>query len=289
MKVWDWWTARRRHAGSGLAILLGLQNLTPLLRFFLKRLAIGALTLLVASMLIFAATDLLPGSPASNALGKFATPEETHALNQKLGYDHPLPVRYWNWLSGAVRGDLGASAVGTANAGVQAPIWPLIHDRLLNTFTLALRLGAAARAAGAVLRDVGGAAGGARDRPHDLDRAAGDDLAAGVRHRDAARAALLLGARLAAADLADPARVAGDRPPEAARAPGADAARGVGRLGGAARAGGRDRDARVGVRAGGAAATACRSSGSSAATRSGTRSRRACRCSRSRSRRSSAA
>ena len=75
---------------------------TALLRFFLRRLLIGALTLLVASMLIFAATDLLPGSPASNALGKFATPEQTRALNHKLGYDHPLVVRYWDWLSGAV-------------------------------------------------------------------------------------------------------------------------------------------------------------------------------------------
>jgi len=110
----------------------------PLTRFFLRRLATGALTLIVASMLIFAATDLLPGSPASNALGKFATPEETHALNEKLGFNHPLPVRYWNWLEGAARGDLGASAVGTANSGVAAPIWPLIHDRLLNTLTLAL-------------------------------------------------------------------------------------------------------------------------------------------------------
>jgi peptide/nickel transport system permease protein len=110
----------------------------PLTRFFLRRLATGALTLIVASMLIFAATDLLPGSPASNALGKFATPEETHALNEKLGFDHPLPVRYWNWLAGAVHGDLGDSAVGTANSGVPTPIWPLIHDRLLNTLTLAL-------------------------------------------------------------------------------------------------------------------------------------------------------
>jgi peptide/nickel transport system permease protein len=110
----------------------------PLLRFFLRRLAGGILTLLVATMLIFAATDLLPGSPASNALGKFATPEQTRALNQKLGYDHPLPVRYYNWLKAALHGDLGDSAVGTANAGVRAPIWPLVHDRLLNTLTLAL-------------------------------------------------------------------------------------------------------------------------------------------------------
>jgi peptide/nickel transport system permease protein len=91
-----------------------------LLRFFLRRAATGVLTLLVASMLIFAATDLLPGSPASNALGKFATPEDTRALNQKLGFEHPLPVRYWNWLSGAAQGDLGDSAVGTANSGTGA-------------------------------------------------------------------------------------------------------------------------------------------------------------------------
>ena len=110
----------------------------PLARFFLRRAATGVLTLLVASMLIFAATDLLPGSPASNALGKFATPEDTRALNEKLGFDHPLPVRYWNWLSGAVEGDLGDSAVGTANSGTPAPIWPLIHDRLLNSLTLAI-------------------------------------------------------------------------------------------------------------------------------------------------------
>jgi peptide/nickel transport system permease protein len=110
----------------------------PLLRFFLRRVATGILTLLAASMLIFAATDLLPGSPASNALGKFATPEETRALNEKLGFDHPLPVRYWNWLSGAVQGDLGDSATATATSDTPVPIWPLVRDRLLNSLTLAL-------------------------------------------------------------------------------------------------------------------------------------------------------
>jgi peptide/nickel transport system permease protein len=110
----------------------------PLLRFFVRRLAIGILTLLAASILIFAATDLLPGSPAANALGKFATPQQTHALNEKLGFDHPLPMRYLNWLEGAARGDLGDSAAGTANSGVATPIWPLIRDRVLNTLTLAL-------------------------------------------------------------------------------------------------------------------------------------------------------
>jgi peptide/nickel transport system permease protein len=88
-------------------------------------------------MLIFAATDLLPGSPGGNALGKFATPAETTVLNKKLGYDHPLPVRYLNWLKGVLRGDLGKSSIGVAQGG-SAAIWPLIHNRLLDTLTLAL-------------------------------------------------------------------------------------------------------------------------------------------------------
>lgn len=110
----------------------------PLARFLLRRLATAVLTLLVASILIFAATDLLPGSPASNALGKFSTPADVRALNKKLGFDHPLVVRYWNWLSQAAQGNLGYSAVGSVNAGTKAPVWPLIHDRLLNTLTLAV-------------------------------------------------------------------------------------------------------------------------------------------------------
>jgi len=125
-------------APDQLPTTVAYRKRAPLLRFFLRRLATGALTLIVASMLIFAATDLLPGSPASNALGKFATPQDIRALNEKLGFDHPLPVRYWNWLSGAAQGDLGDSAVGTANSGTPAPIWPLIRERLWNSLTLAL-------------------------------------------------------------------------------------------------------------------------------------------------------
>lgn len=109
-----------------------------LLRFFVRRLGTAILTLLAASILIFCATNLLPGSPAANALGKFATPSEVTALNKKLGFDHPVPVLYVRWLGKAVRGDLGDSATLTAQTGAPVPIWPLIRARFLNTLTLAL-------------------------------------------------------------------------------------------------------------------------------------------------------
>jgi peptide/nickel transport system permease protein len=115
----------------------GRQRRRPLLRFLVRRLATGIATLVVASMLIFAATDLLPGSPGSNALGKFATKQQTAALNKQLGYDRPMPVRYLDWLQGTLHGDLGRSAIEVAQ-GQSAAIWPLIRDRLLNTVTLAL-------------------------------------------------------------------------------------------------------------------------------------------------------
>jgi peptide/nickel transport system permease protein len=110
----------------------------PVLRFLLRRVPAAILTLLAATIVIFAATDLLPGSPAGNALGRFATKSEITALDHRLGYDRPLPVRYVDWLGKTVRGDLGSSAVGLARTQGSAPIWPMIRGRLLNTLTLAL-------------------------------------------------------------------------------------------------------------------------------------------------------
>ncbi len=103
-----------------------------------RRTVAGLLTLLVATVLIFLATDLLPGSPAAAVLGKYSTPAEIHALDKHLGYDQPLAVRYLDWLDGLAHGKLGNSAVGLAQGEPAAPIWPLIRSRLLNTLTLTL-------------------------------------------------------------------------------------------------------------------------------------------------------
>lgn len=97
-----------------------------------KRLASGAGTLLIVSIMVFAGTELLPGDVAQAILGQQATPEAVAALRDKLGLDQPAPVRYWNWLYNFAQGDLGQSlASGQDVAG-------LIGERLSRSMMLAM-------------------------------------------------------------------------------------------------------------------------------------------------------
>ena len=101
------------------------------LKLVLKRLGFGLLTLLVVSVLIFFAVELLPGDTAQAVLGQGATPETVAALRAELGLDRPAPIRYFDWLAGAVVGDFGISAVS------KEPVIDAIGDRFINTLFLA--------------------------------------------------------------------------------------------------------------------------------------------------------
>ena len=96
------------------------------------RIALGIGLLFIVSLVIFGATELLPGDLANELLGQSATPETLAALREQLGLNDPAPVRYWNWLTGALTGDFGVSL---ANG---RPIADLIGARLGNTMFLAL-------------------------------------------------------------------------------------------------------------------------------------------------------
>lgn len=96
------------------------------------RIALGVGLLFIVSLVIFGATELLPGDLANELLGQSATPETLAALREQLGLNDPAPVRYWNWLTGALTGDFGVSL---ANG---RPIAELIGARLGNTVFLAL-------------------------------------------------------------------------------------------------------------------------------------------------------
>ena len=80
-----------------------------MLRYVGHRIALGLVSLLLLSMMVYAAAQVLPGNPGRLVLGREATPEAVEKFNHQLGWDRPLPVRYVDWLSDAVRGDLGAS------------------------------------------------------------------------------------------------------------------------------------------------------------------------------------
>ncbi len=81
----------------------------PILILVAQRLALGLLLLLAASVLIFVGTQILPGDVAQSILGQSATPQSLANLRAELGLDVPAPVRYINWLTGILHGDLGTA------------------------------------------------------------------------------------------------------------------------------------------------------------------------------------
>jgi peptide/nickel transport system permease protein len=101
-------------------------------RFIFTRVLAGVATLALASILIFGATEILPGDPATAALGRDATPGAVAALREELGLNRPAIVRYGDWLSGVVRFDFGTSVAN------HVPVSKLIDRRLKNTGILML-------------------------------------------------------------------------------------------------------------------------------------------------------
>lgn len=97
--------------------------------------------MMIASVLIFTLSALLPGDPAVIALGETATPEAVAATRHEMGLDRPLPERYVRWLGAALRGDFGRSTTGkTVTALVRASAPPTVELALV-AFTLGNVLG----------------------------------------------------------------------------------------------------------------------------------------------------
>jgi peptide/nickel transport system permease protein len=103
-----------------------------MLLFLVRRAATFAATLLVASLVVFAVLELLPGSPAQVMLGDTATPESITALETKLGLDRPAWLRYARWVGGLLHGE---SAVSYA---YDTPTFELVAERLQVSLPLAL-------------------------------------------------------------------------------------------------------------------------------------------------------
>jgi peptide/nickel transport system permease protein len=131
-----------------------------LLTLLLRRIAGLAATLVLASLVVFAALEILPGDPAQVILGTEARPDTLAALRTKLGLDRPATERYAEWATGLLHGDLGASYT------YSTPVAELVRDRvavslplailaLALTVTVAIPLGVAAGARRNSLADLG--------------------------------------------------------------------------------------------------------------------------------------
>jgi peptide/nickel transport system permease protein len=99
-------------------------------------------SLVVASLVIFAMLQAVPGDPAAFMLGTGAQPETVAALRAELRLDGSLPARYLAWAGGLLTGDLGLSYT------YRVPVAQLVADRIavsapLAAFALLLTLAVA--------------------------------------------------------------------------------------------------------------------------------------------------
>ena len=88
--------------------------------------------LVLVSIVVFAATQALPGDAARAILGRNATPDSLKALREQLHLNQPLIVQYLTWAGGLLHGDAGMSLAA------QEPVTTLIGDRIVNSAFLVL-------------------------------------------------------------------------------------------------------------------------------------------------------
>ena len=107
----------------------------PIRDMVIKRSLIGILTLVLVSILVFAATQILPGNAASAVLQNTATPARLAALEKQLGLNRPAVEQYWTWLTGVLHGNFGTSL---ANG---QPVGTLVGGRIVNSLILVVLAG----------------------------------------------------------------------------------------------------------------------------------------------------
>lgn len=98
-----------------------------LVKFLIRRLALGVLTLWLVSVLIFAGTQVLPGNSATAILGKRSTPQRLAAMERQLHLDEPLLDQYRYWLTGILTGNAGTSLAS------QEAVSHLLSNRIVNS------------------------------------------------------------------------------------------------------------------------------------------------------------
>jgi peptide/nickel transport system permease protein len=101
-------------------------------RFILKRIALGVLTLFLVSVVVFVATQALPGNAATALLGKNYTPARAAALTRQLHLNQSAFQQYTHWLGDILKGNLGISAA------TQQAVTQYISGRIANSAFLVL-------------------------------------------------------------------------------------------------------------------------------------------------------
>ncbi len=78
-------------------------------QYTLKRCLHAVPTLFLVTLAVFMIVHIIPGSPGRAILGTQATPEAIAQVESDMGLDRPIPVQYFDWVTGLLVGDLGYS------------------------------------------------------------------------------------------------------------------------------------------------------------------------------------
>jgi peptide/nickel transport system permease protein len=122
-------------------------------RYLFHRLWQSALTLVLASVVIFLGVRALPGDPATTMAGEQADSSTIAAVRANLGLDQPLPVQYVHFLGHAITGDFGKSIrTGTPVGDMLAATLPVTIELAIYSMILAVLIGMGFGVVAAVFR-----------------------------------------------------------------------------------------------------------------------------------------
>lgn len=99
--------------------------------YILSRLISLVVSLAAASVVIFAAVEVVPGDPAAFMLGLNASEDTIAALRAELGLDGSVLERYVGWVGGMLTGDFGTSYT------YRVPVADLVSQRIVVSLPLA--------------------------------------------------------------------------------------------------------------------------------------------------------
>lgn len=110
--------------------------------YVLRRVLLIIPTLFGVSLLTFALSRIVPGDPARLAAGAQATPEMYEQIRQEFGLDQPIPVQYWNYLTGLLHGDWGQSILSRRPVLDDLRVyWPATLELVLFAMVIAVVVG----------------------------------------------------------------------------------------------------------------------------------------------------
>ena len=102
------------------------------MKYTIKKLFSTLMTLIVVSLCVFLAFNVLPGDPAIRMLGLEASDELIEQTRQAMGLNDPLLVRYFRWFIAFLQGDFGTSY------SYKVPVAGMLLSKIPITFSLGI-------------------------------------------------------------------------------------------------------------------------------------------------------